>query len=153
MFTGDNSGLWLYRALYTAGFASKPESLHRNDGMSLIDCYITAAVRCVPPKNKPTPKEIANCRSYLLREIRILSNIRVVIGLGKVGFDAVADALREVGHIQFTSRPRFVHGKSYHYAGVTLIASYHPSQQNTFTGKLTEALFDRVFRNARELLR
>ncbi len=152
MFTGDNSGTWLYRALYKAGFANQPESVHRNDGLKLTDCYITATLRCAPPLNKPTSREIANCRPYLLEEIALLKNIRVVIGLGKIGFDAALNAYRTLGRIAFTARPKFAHGAAYRFGGLTFIASFHPSQQNTFTRRLTEPMFDQVFAEARKIL-
>ena len=152
MFTGDNSGNWLYRALYKAGFANQPESIHRNDGLTLTDCYITATLRCAPPQNKPTPREIQNCRPYLLRELELLKNIRVVVGLGRIGFDAALSAYRELGRIEYTKKPQFGHCQIYHFDSLTFIASFHPSQQNTFTGRLTEPMFDRVFRTAKKLL-
>lgn len=152
MFTGDNSGNWLFRALYKAGFANQAESVHRNDGLKLTDCYITATLRCPPPLNKPTPKEIQNCRPYLLQEIELLQNVRVIIGLGRIGFDAALSAYRELGRIAFTTKPKFAHCAHYTFGGLTFIASFHPSQQNTFTGKLTEAMLDRVFTLARKSL-
>ena len=152
MFTGDRSGLLLYRVLHNAGFANRAESIHRADGLILTDCYITAAVRCVPPENKPRRDELCNCRPFLLKETAILMNLRVVVALGKVGFDATASALRESGLIQYRVRPRFAHGAVYRFADLTLIASYHPSQQNTFTGRLTEEMFEGVFRSARMAL-
>lgn len=152
MFTGDNSGNWLFRALYKAGFANQPESLHRSDGLRLSDCYITATLRCPPPKNKPTAKEMLNCRPYLLREVELLKNIRVVVGLGRVGFEAALDAYRELGRITYQTRPRFRHGAVYSFGDLVFIASFHPSQQNTFTGRLTEAMFDAVFAEARKRL-
>ena len=152
MFTGDNSGNWLFRALYKAGFANQPESLHRDDGLTLTDCYITATLRCPPPHNKPTATEIRNCRPFLLREIELLANVRVVIGLGKIGFDAALDAFREAGKIEFSRRPSFRHGASYQIGKFVFIASFHPSQQNTFTGRLTEPMFDAIFAEARRRL-
>lgn len=153
MFTGDNSGNWLYRALYKAGFASQPESVHRNDGLKLKDCYITATLRCAPPKNKPTTREIINCRPYLLKEIELLKDVRVVVGLGRVGFDAALHAFRELGRIEFTTTPTFAHGAVYRLGPLTFIASFHPSQQNTFTRRLTEPMFDAVFEKARRDMR
>ncbi len=151
MFTGDNSGNWLYRAVYKAGFANQPESLHRNDGLKLTNCYITAALRCPPPHNKPTTEEIANCRPYLLKEIELLKNVRVVIGLGRIGFEAALRAYRERGRIAFTTKPKFAHGATYRFGALTFIASFHPSQQNTFTRRLTEPMFDAVFDKARTI--
>ena len=153
MFTGDKSGDWLYRALDKAGFANQPHSLHGSDGLRLTDCYITAAVRCAPPQNKPASEELQNCRPYLLQEIGLLSEVRVVVGLGKVGFEAAVKAFREAGRIPFGRKPEFAHGSTCHLGEITFIASYHPSQQNTFTGKLTEAMFDQVFRKATRELR
>jgi uracil-DNA glycosylase family 4 len=152
MFTGDNSGNWLFRALYKAGFANQAESTHRNDGLKLIDCYVTATLRCAPPLNKPTPKEIHNCRPYLLKEIELLKDVRVVVGLGKIGFEAAVNAYRERGKIQFTSKPKFAHCAVYQFNNLTFVASFHPSQQNTFTGRLTEPMFDKVFALARKHL-
>jgi uracil-DNA glycosylase family 4 len=152
MFTGDESGRWLYRALHKAGFASQPESINRFDGLTLRDCYITATCRCAPPLNKPLLKEIRNCRPYLLREIELLTHVRVVIGLGRIGFEAALNAYCELGRIAWKKRPQFKHVARYSIAGLTFIASFHPSQQNTFTGRLTEPMFDRVFREARNAL-
>jgi uracil-DNA glycosylase family 4 len=149
MFTGDESGNWLYRALYKAGFANQPTSVHRNDGLRLSDCYITATCRCAPPQNKPLPREIANCRPFLLEEIALLTTVRVVVGLGKIGFHAALDAYRDAGKITFTQRPAFSHGATHTFGQLTFIASYHPSQQNTFTRKLTEPMLDNVFSIAR----
>jgi uracil-DNA glycosylase family 4 len=153
MFTGDNSGNWLYRALYKAGFANQPESVHRRDGLTLRDCYITATLRCAPPRNKPTADEIANCKPFLLREVEMLKNVRVVIGLGRIGFDAALNAYRELGRVDFTTRPKFAHGAVYRFGTLTFIASFHPSQQNTFTRRLTVPMFDAVFAKARRILR
>ncbi|MBM2841825.1 MAG: Uracil-DNA glycosylase [Bacteroidetes bacterium] len=150
MFTGDESGNWLYRALYKAGFANQPTSVHRNDGLKLRDCYITATCRCAPPQNKLLPKEISNCRPYLLEEIELLKNIRVVVGLGRIGFDAALNAYREIGRIAFRTRPKFAHCASYEFDDLTFIASFHPSQQNTFTRRLTKPMLDKVFRTAKK---
>lgn len=152
MFTGDNSGNWLYRALYKSGFANQPESLHRNDGLRLTDCYVTATLRCAPPQNKPARKEIQNCRPYLLDEVGSLKNVRVVIGLGRIGFDAALSVHRELGRITYTRKPAFAHAARFTFGRLTFIASFHPSQQNTFTGRLTEPMFDRIFQTARRLL-
>ena len=152
MFTGDNSGNWLYRALYKAGFANRPTSIRRNDGLKLSDCYITATLRCAPPNNKPTRKEILTCRHYLLEEIRLSKNVRVVVGLGKIGFEAALSAYRELGKIKYDKKPTFAHCACYTFDNLTFIASYHPSQQNTFTGKLTEPMFDKVFQSAKGFL-
>jgi uracil-DNA glycosylase family 4 len=152
MFTGDRSGDWLYRALHKAGFANQAESVNLSDGLHLKDCYITAAAHCAPPENKPKPNEIANCRPYLVQELKLLKNLKVVIALGKIGFDTI---LREppLAWEKGTSKPQFGHGLIYDLpSGLTLIGSYHPSQQNTFTGKLTEPMFDSVFAHARRIL-
>jgi uracil-DNA glycosylase family 4 len=149
MFTGDESGRWLYRALHKAGFASQAESISRNDGMQLMDCYITAACRCAPPQNKPTPLELRTCRPFLLQEITLLQQLRVIVGLGKVGFDTAFDAVRALGRTEQRSRPIFSHGAVVSLNdSLILIGSYHPSQQNTFTGTLTEPMFDDIFRTA-----
>jgi uracil-DNA glycosylase len=148
MFTGDESGNWLFRALYKAGFANQPTSVDRADGLRLTDCYITATARCAPPLNKLLPEEIANCRPYLLREIELLKNVQVVVGLGKIGFDAALNAYRDGGRITFTARPKFGHCAVHTLGNLTFIASFHPSQQNTFTGRLTEEMLDQVFNEA-----
>lgn len=153
MFTGDRSGDWLYRALYKAGFASQPGSIDRRDGQTLTDCYITATCRCAPPLNKPLPKEVANCRAFLHAELSLLKNLRVVIGLGRLGFDAAFESFRETGLTTASKRPRFAHGAEFHLNDrVVLLGSFHPSQQNTFTGRLTEPMFDSIFRRAAEVL-
>jgi uracil-DNA glycosylase family 4 len=153
MFTGDRSGDWLFAALHKFGFASQPHSTSRNDGLCLTDCYITAAARCAPPLNKLLRTEISNCRPYLLREIQLLKRVRVVIGLGKVGFEAAYDSLRDLKLTPARGRPRFSHGAEYALnERQILIGSFHPSQQNTFTGKLTVPMFDAIFRRAREAI-
>lgn len=151
IFTGDRSGDWLFRALHKAGFANQPESVNRHDGLRLRDCYVTAAVRCAPPQNKPLPQENSNCRPYLLRELELLKRVRVIVALGRFAFDA---AIASVGLPQPASaRPAFKHAAASHLnGGVTLIASFHPSQQNTFTGKLTEPMFDQVFNRAQKII-
>jgi uracil-DNA glycosylase family 4 len=146
VFTGDRSGDWLFGALWRAGFANQPTSRHRDDGLELRGAYVAAAVRCAPPANRPTPDERDRCLPYLAREIALLSELRVVIALGQFAYDAVARVLG-IGR-----RPRFGHGVEVPLdAGRTLICSYHPSQQNTFTGKLTVEMFDAVFTRARHL--
>jgi uracil-DNA glycosylase family 4 len=152
MFTGDNSGTWLFRALHKAGFANQAVSRNRSDGLKLKDCYITATVRCAPPGNKPLPSEKTHCRPYLLREMAFLRNVRVVVGLGKVGFDAALETYRDIGSISYATRPKFAHGLCVSLGGLTFIASFHPSQQNTFTGRLTEPMFDQVFAEAKRSL-
>jgi uracil-DNA glycosylase family 4 len=153
MFTGDRSGDWLYRTLYRFGFANQPTSTSREDGLRLTDCYITATCRCAPPANKLLPREVLDCRPFLLREIELLRMVRVVVGLGKVGFDNAFNAYRELGLTSLKTRPEFAHGATYRLnEDVTLIGSFHPSQQNTFTGKLTQAMFNAVFREAKKLI-
>ena len=153
MFTGDRSGDWLYRALHAAGFAGQPHSISRDDGMRLRDCYITATVRCAPPGNKPLPAEFDQCRPFLAEELRLLRQVRVVVALGRIAFAEYLKACRELGHDMPRPRPAFGHGQVHHLPwGVTLIGSYHPSQQNTFTGRLTEPMFDKVFTAAKQAL-
>jgi uracil-DNA glycosylase family 4 len=156
-FTGDASGVWLYRALYRAGFSDRAESLARDDGLVLRDVFITAALRCAPPGNKPTPEQLRRCAPYLDRELSLLPDLRVVLGLGAIGTRAAAEALRRAGFC-FERSLKFAHGteavaerpKGTH--PVTLIASYHPSRQNTNTGVLSETMFDSVFIRAKVLL-
>ncbi len=154
MFTGDGSGHFLYRVLYRTGFASQPASVSADDGLELRDLYITAAVRCAPPDNKPSPEEFANCRPHLERELELLSNIKIVITLGKLAHDAYLGILRSRGALPPRSSFPFAHGAVYKLPdGLPLLmASYHPSQQNTQTGRLTEAMFRQIFRKARYLL-
>lgn len=149
-FTGDRSGEWLFRALHKAGFANQPQSTHIDDGLELIDCAITATCHCAPPDNKPSPQEIGNCREWLDETFAIVQP-QVVLALGQIGWSAVVSYYRERGEL--ATRPQFGHGARHRLArGVWLLASYHPSQQNTFTGKLTEPMFDSVFSSAKELL-
>jgi uracil-DNA glycosylase len=153
MFTGDESGNWLYRALYKSGFANQEGSVSRNDGLHLTDCYITAACRCAPPFNKLLGEELTRCWPFLLSEFRLLTKLRVIIGLGKVGFDAAFDSLKQLEWTQLKSRPKFGHCLRYDLQeNISLIGCYHPSQQNTFTGKLTEPMLDRVFAISRSIL-
>jgi uracil-DNA glycosylase family 4 len=150
MFTGDRSGDWLYRALFQHGFANQPHALHRNDDLRLIDCYITAVLHCAPPSNKPTPQEISNCRPYLQLEWERLTKVRVVLALGRIAFDSVWALHRGNATIR---RPRFRHGLEVPLAHQRLlVASFHPSQQNTFTGKLTQPMFDSVFWRIRQVI-
>jgi uracil-DNA glycosylase family 4 len=153
VFTGDRSGDWLYEALYRYGFANQARSEHREDGLTVTDCYVVAAVRCAPPDNKPTPDEFDACREYLLEELRLLSRVRVVVALGKIAFDQYLKACRVMGRPAASPAPRFHHAAVVRLPwGVTLIGSYHPSQQNTFTGRLTRPMFHRVFQLARRLV-
>lgn len=151
-FTGDTSGDWLMRALHRAGFANQPTTRSRDDGLRLHDAYITACVRCAPPGNRPTPQEIANCRPFLQRELALLPQARVVIALGQIALDGYLAAMRAQGHA--VPSVRFGHGVYLELPNGSphLIASYHPSRQNTQTGRLTEEIFDAVFAQARSLL-
>lgn len=153
IFTGDRSGDWLYEALHRYGFANQATSLHRDDGLRLSNCYIGASVRCAPPDNKPLPEEFSNCRPYLREEINFLTSVRVVIALGKVAFEQYLKVCRECNLLPPRPALEFRHGAFYRLpTGVALLGSFHPSQQNTFTGKLTRPMFHRVFRQARALL-
>jgi uracil-DNA glycosylase family 4 len=154
MFTGDSSGDFLYKVLFATGFASQPTSVSRDDGLQLTDAYIGAAVRCAPPDNKPTVEEIRTCRPYLERELELLKAIQVVVALGRLAFDVYLGILRDQGKIARRSGYVFAHNAE-HRTGEgqpLLISSYHPSQQNTSTGKLTEAMFRAVFEAARRHL-
>lgn len=152
MFTGDGSGNFLYPVLHQAGFASQSLATDRSDGLRLRDAYITAAVRCAPPENKPLPEELARCAPFLEREVAGLKNVRVVVALGKVAFDSYLGLLKRSGVIANRSGFRFAHGARYRLPdGKTLLASYHPSMQNTLTGKLTRKMFLKVFRDAAKL--
>ena len=152
IFTGDESGNWLFEALYHAGFANQPTSMSRDDGLALTDAWITAAARCAPPANKPTRDELAACQPFLLRELRLLTHVRVVVALGRIGWENYLKARRALGWAPPRTRPQFGHGAMTTFEdGVTLLSSYHPSQQNTFTGKLTRAMLRRIFEIARTL--
>jgi uracil-DNA glycosylase family 4 len=142
MFTGDKSGEFLYRALYETGFASQPAGVSRDDGMKLTGAYITASAHCAPPDNKPAREELCNCRPYLERELKLLKNLRVVVALGRIAFDTYLSIVNE--------RARFGHNIMHAFSPI-LIASYHPSQQNTSTGKLTAEMLREVFEKARRL--
>jgi uracil-DNA glycosylase len=151
IFTGDRSGDWLYRALHRFGFANQPNSTDRDDGLRLKDCYITAAVHCAPPDNKPLPSEFVNCRPYMIEELQALRNVRVVVVLGLIAFKAYFLARKQLGWKNPVPLPAFGHGLTATLPdGLAVISSYHPSQQNTQTGKLTEKMFDDVFRQARD---
>jgi len=153
MFTGDRSGDILYRVLHQCGLASQPTGTSRGDGLTLTDLYITAVARCAPPGNRPTPEEIRNCRPYLERELDLLPHVRVVVALGKIAFDSYLDVLKARGAIFSRAPFPFGHNRDYSTAPgyPRLIGSYHPSQQNTSTGKLTEEMLLGVFRKARHL--
>lgn len=148
MFTGDSSGDFLYKALYKAGFANQPVARTREDGLELKDVYIGAVCRCVPPANKPTPGEIRNCVPYLHREIALLSRLQVVVALGRIAFEQV------VFYYGFSPKPAFCNGSIYQvpHHSIALIASYHPSRQNTQTGRLSEQMFDQIWVQAKSLL-
>jgi uracil-DNA glycosylase family 4 len=151
-FTGDASGNFMYPVLYETGFASQPTATGRDDGLNLKNLFITAAVRCAPPGNKPLPTELANCASYLDREIHGLATLKVVVALGKIGFDAYLDHLKRQGIIRNRAGYVFRHNARYDLPdGKTLLASYHPSNQNTQTGKLTRPMFIRIFKEAARL--
>jgi uracil-DNA glycosylase family 4 len=153
VFTGDRSGDWLYEALHHYGFANQALSQHKDDGLALLDCYIGATVRCAPPDNKPAPEEFDACRPYVREELRLLHKTRVVVTLGKIAFDHYLKTCREEGRRLPTPPPTFGHAKVYELPwGVTLIGSYHPSQQNTFTGKLTRPMFHSIFRTAKKAI-
>jgi uracil-DNA glycosylase family 4 len=152
VFTGDRSGDWLYGALHRAGFANQPTSTGVDDGLELAGAWVTVAVRCAPPTNKPTPVERDRCTDYLVRELRLLKHVRAVVALGAFGWDGFLRAARELGH-ETKPRPVFGHGATAAIGPYRLFGSYHVSQQNTFTGRLTEAMLDAVFTSARSAAR
>ena len=163
MFTGDRSGEWLFNALYEFGFANQPNSLRRDDGFELENCYITATIRCAPPENKPLPEEIENCRPYFLKELDLLKNVQIIVPLGQIAFLQTLKSLRQKG-VEIPSLS-FGHGKIYSLCTPnsvrnadlrslrTLITTYHPSQQNTQTGKLTRPMFHQIFKMVRSELK
>jgi uracil-DNA glycosylase family 4 len=152
VFTGDGSGSFLFRALHRAGFASQPSAVHRDDGLALVDLHITAVCRCAPPANKPAPEEIANCLPFLDRELALLNRVQGIVALGKIAFDHTLRLYRQAGHA--IPRLDFAHGALYHLGDRLpwLLASYHPSLQNTQTGRLTEQMFDEIWERAKALL-
>lgn len=153
MFTGDRSGRWLYRSMHRAGFANQPESKHRGDGLQLTDAWVTAPVRCAPPQNKPRPEERDNCSEWFDRELDLLPRARVFLCLGNYAYVAMMRHLVRRDLAVPRPRPRFGHGEEVHIPdGPLVLMSYHPSQQNTFTGKLTEEMLDGVFARARSEL-
>jgi len=152
MFTGDRSGDWLYAALHRAGFANQPTSEWRDDGLRLRDAFITATVRCAPPANKPTPEERDTCLPYLRRELELLDRLEVLVALGSFGWDGALRAARALGEEVPRPRPKFGHGAEAEVGRWRLIGCYHPSQQNTFTGRLTVPMTDEVLARARSLL-
>jgi len=151
IFTGDRSGDLLFAALHRAGYANQPQSTHRRDGLRLRGAYVTATVRCPPPQNRPTPEERDNCLPYLARELRLLDRARVLLALGSFAWDGALRALRENGVPTPRPKPRFGHGAEAEADDYVLVGCFHPSQQNTFTGKLTEAMIDAVLARAKEL--
>ena len=151
IFTGDRSGDWLFGSMHRTGFANQPTSVSRDDGLRLTGAWVTAAVRCAPPANRPTPAERDNCLPYLVRELRLLSSVRVVVTLGSFAWDVALRALAAVGEPRPRPRPKFGHGAETQIGRFELLGCFHPSQQNTFTGKLTQPMIDAVFERAREL--
>jgi len=151
MFTGDRSGDFLYAALWRAGFASQPQSRSRDDGLRLRDAWITAGVRCAPPANRPSPRERDECLPWSLAELRLLDAVRVIVCLGAFAWDAALRLTGALGGPEPRPRPRFGHAGELERGSYTLLGCYHPSQQNTFTGRLTEAMIDAVLERAREL--
>jgi len=154
VFTGDRSGDWLYRALHRAGFANQPTSVTRDDGLELSDCWVTVCVRCAPPDNKPSPTERDACLPFFVAELGLLARACVLVCLGSFAWDGALRALASVGYATpaAAARPRFAHGAQIAVGPYTLLGCYHPSQQNTFTGKLTEPMLDAVFARARALI-
>ena len=152
VFTGDRSGDWLYAALHRAGFANQPTSVARDDGLHLEDAYVTTVVRCAPPANKPSPAERDRCLGYLVRELEALPRLRAIVALGAFAWDGVLRAARELELEVPRPRPAFGHGAEVRIDGLVLLGSYHVSQQNTFTGRLTEPMLDAVFAAARRAI-
>jgi len=151
MFTGDRSGDWLFGAMHRAGLANQPTSIDADDGLRLSDAYVSAVVRCAPPDNKPTPAERDECVRYLVRELGLLPNARVLLCLGGFAWDGVLRTLRAADVVTPRPKPRFGHGAEAEAGPYVLLGSYHPSQQNTFTGRLTEGMLDATFKRAKEL--
>jgi uracil-DNA glycosylase family 4 len=151
IFTGDRSGDWLFAALHRTGFANQSTSVGRDDGLVLHDAYVAAAVRCAPPANKPTPAERDRCLPFLVRELSLLDRVRVIVALGRFAYDAAARVLADLDSPLPSPRPNFRHGVEVATPRATVLGCFHPSQQNTFTGRLTESMLDDVFRRAREL--
>jgi uracil-DNA glycosylase family 4 len=151
IFTGDRSGDWLFASLHRTGFANRPTSVSRDDGLRLRDAYIAAVNRCCPPGNRPTPEERDTCLPYLVRELELLDRVRVIVPLGAFAWNGALRAIAGLGHSLPRPRPRFAHGKEVEVGPYVLLGSYHPSQQNTFTGVLTEDMLDAVFHRAGSL--
>ena len=153
VFTGDDSGNWLYTALHNQSWANKPISTHRGDGLALTDAYVSAVARCAPPKNRPTPEELSNCSPFLEAELGLLKNLEVVIALGSIAFDRFLRLWKSMGNPVPTPKPRFGHNVVYDLPpGLKLVTSYHPSRQNTQTGTLTREMLDAAFATAKSLL-
>jgi uracil-DNA glycosylase family 4 len=152
MFTGDRSGDFLYRSLFRAGFATQPESRDRGDGLELRDAWITASAHCAPPDNKPLPEELRACRPYFVRERELLTKVRLVVVLGKIAMDTYLNVLKEAGEIGKAAPYRFGHGALYRDLQPAMLCSYHPSQQNTSTGRLTQQMLDDLFAAARNYI-
>jgi uracil-DNA glycosylase family 4 len=151
VFTGDRSGDFLFASLHRTGLANQPTSVACDDGLQLRGAYVAAAVRCAPPANKPTPAERDQCRPYLVRELELLTQLRVIVALGGFAYEALWAALRAAGRALPSPRPKFGHAHEVELDGLVIVGCYHPSQQNTFTGKLTPEMLDAVFTRAREL--
>ena len=151
IFTGDRSGDWLFASLWRCGYANQPESTSVADGLELRDAYITCVVRCAPPANKPLPEERDNCLGYLERELALLTRSRVIVCLGGFAWQGMLRSLAALGHKPPRPLPRFGHGAEVEIGPWTFLGSFHPSQQNTFTGRLTEEMMDGIFKRAREL--
>ncbi len=150
MFTGDRSGLWLYRALYKVGFANQESSMGKDDGLELKSVYVSAVVRCAPPQNKPAPKERDQCVAYLIEELQLLPLCKVIVCLGAFAWNGVLRAMSTMGH-KAVPKPRFGHHAHVNIGSYVLLGCYHPSQQNTFTGRLTEKMLDQIFLRTKEL--
>jgi uracil-DNA glycosylase len=148
IFTGDESGNFLFRALYEVGLSNRPESIRAGDGLELFGARLTAAVKCAPPDNRPLPEEFANCREYLIKEVALSPRPRILVALGGLAFESCLIALGQIGAPRPRPKPRFVHGARYEIGDAVLYASYHPSQQNTFTGRLTQKMLRAVLRRA-----
>ncbi len=151
IFTGDRSGDWLFAALHRAGFANQPGSEHRDDGLRLDRVWVAAVNRCPPPANRPTPAERDNCLPYLVRELELLDAVGAIVALGSFAWDGALRALRELGHPAPRPKPRFAHGAEVEVGPYALLGCFHPSQQNTFTGRLSEGMMEAIFVRAREL--
>jgi uracil-DNA glycosylase len=151
IFTGDRSGDWLFASLHRTGFANQPTSVARDDGLRLTNAWVCAAVRCAPPANRPLPEERDNCLPYLVRELSLLRSVRAIVALGSFGWDAALRGLAALGEPRVRPRPKFGHGAQADIGRFTLLGCFHPSQQNTFTGKLTEPMIDEVLGRARRL--